>query len=180
MGDQWISKEANPYVVPQQSTGDAWADEAAASGRRGTSELLHVGRVPMPTDVALGLGLPANGEAIVRRRLILADDRPYEIAASYYPPEIAEGTELGENRKIRGGAVRALADLGYEAATVRESITARLTTSSLERELLQLGSTDPVIVQTRVTLDAHGVPYEFAVNTMVAAGRHLDYEMRIS
>jgi len=176
MDAQWGSKEANPYVVPQQQAGDAWAVEAAASGRRGTQELLKVGPVVAPPIVATVLGDQA---VIVRRRLILADDEPYEIAESYYPTAIAEGTPLAEHRKIRGGAVQVLAELGYRPAVVRESVTARLTTSSLERELLQISPTDPVLVQVRITRDAHGVPYEVAVNTMTAAGRSLDYEMRI-
>jgi GntR family transcriptional regulator len=77
--------------------------------------------------------------------------------ASYYPARLAGNTALGENRKIKGGAVRVLADLGQAPAAVTETITARLPDQQ-EIELLDITPTDPLIILTRVSTSAAGQP----------------------
>jgi hypothetical protein len=58
------------------------------------------------------LDLPRPG---LRRRPLLSDGEPFELATSYYPLEIARGTELTAPGKIRGGAVALLKSLGYRS-----------------------------------------------------------------
>src|SRR3954454_23367144 len=87
-----------PYVSGQR--GDAWAAEAAQHGGTGTQKLLAVDEVPASASVAEMLGLSQGEPVVVRRRLILFDDHPVELADSYYPAAIARGTRLAEARKI--------------------------------------------------------------------------------
>ncbi|MEU3606462.1 UTRA domain-containing protein [Streptomyces sp. NPDC035033] len=174
-GDAWISETA-PYLAPREpGRSDAWTDEAARRGRRGGQRLLHAGETEAPDAVRAALGLPAGERVIVRRRLILLDDRPVELADSYYPLSVAGGTPLAEPRKVPGGAVTLLARLGYAGAEVVEDVSADLATAE-EREHLELPGGGAVLRLLRLTRTADGTPMEASLMTM-PAGRHLTYRL---
>ncbi|MFF7816193.1 UTRA domain-containing protein [Streptomyces sp. NPDC007945] len=98
-GDAWIGETA-PYLAPREpGQSDAWTDEAARRGRRGGQRLLRAGEVDAPDVVRAALGLSLGERVVVRRRLILLDDVPVELADSYYPP-------LHRRRHGPGGADR--------------------------------------------------------------------------
>ncbi|ROT29641.1 GntR family transcriptional regulator [Micromonospora sp. HM5-17] len=176
MDSQRWTSTSNRYLTPGQ--GDTWAADAAQSGQRGTQQLLDVGVMLGTNNVTDALGLPAHAEVVIRMRLILADDQPVEIVTSYWPAAIAAGTPLAKRRKIRGGAVTLLAELGYRPATVREDITAAAAADVLDedqRDMLHLADSDPVLVLARTIYDATGRPYEYTVMVMRAQGRQLTY-----
>lgn len=166
-----------PYLAPRE-TGqvDAWTDEAAQSGRVGTQDLRAVERVDPPTDVADALNLPAGERALLRSRVIRLDGAPIEVADSWYPLSIADGTPLAQDRKIKGGAVTLLAGLGYLAHEAREDVSVRAATAE-ESGLLDISEGDPLIVLFRTTLTSDGTPYEVSAMRMVANGRHLRYRL---
>ncbi|MEZ7127555.1 GntR family transcriptional regulator [Nonomuraea sp. AD125B] len=169
-----------PYLRPRRpGDPDAWTAEAEAHGRAGTNQLRGVEEIRPPQAVADALRLGPEDTAIVRRRLVLLDGRPTELADSYYPVGIAGGTRLAESRKIPGGAVTLLAELGYRPHKVEERVTARPSTEP-EQAVLGLRPQDWVLVLTRVSRTSAGTPYEVSVMTMVADGRELRYEMTIS
>jgi DNA-binding GntR family transcriptional regulator len=122
------------------------------------------------------LGVPSGELVVLRRRLMLLDEQPVEITDSYYPHWLAAGTALAEPRKIRGGAVTLLAELGHSPQRVREDVEAR-TASAEERDLLALGGESPVLVLYRLVLSDR--PVELSVMTMVAANRRLRYELTV-
>ncbi|WP_425412619.1 UTRA domain-containing protein [Micromonospora halophytica] len=163
-----------PYVTP--GSGDAWAVESAQRGSVGTQRLLEVREMSPPADVALALRLEAGASVIVRRRLMLTDGQPVELTDSYYPASIARGTALGELRKIRGGAVSLLAEMGYRPERVTEDVYTRLPTET-EREALGLARGEWVLGLTRLLRTAEDVPIELSVMTMVPQGRRLRYEL---
>jgi GntR family transcriptional regulator len=174
----WVSVSAS-YVRPRRpGEPEAWSEEAAQRGHVGTHELRAVEEVRPSEAVARLLGLDAQGRAIVRRRLILLDGRPTELADSYYPATIARDTRLAEPRKIPGGALSALADLGYQSADAEEGVVARPSTHP-EQVLLDIRPEDWVMVLTRVLRTGDGIPIEVTVMTMVAEGRELRYKMII-
>ncbi|MFI8323448.1 GntR family transcriptional regulator [Streptomyces sp. NPDC085529] len=174
-GDAWISETA-PYLAPREpGQGDAWTDEAARRGRRGGQRLLYAGEVEAPDAVRVALGLPAGERVVVRRRLILLDDRPVELADSYYPLSVAGGTPLAEPRKVPGGAVTLLKELGYLGAEVVEDVSAGLATAG-EREHLELPEGGAVLRLLRLTRTAAGAPMEASLMVM-PAGRHLTYRL---
>jgi DNA-binding GntR family transcriptional regulator len=141
----------------------------------GTNELREVGEIPAPPDIARDLSIEGGQHVVVRRRIVLLDGAPVELADSYYPASIACGTPLAQTGKIRGGAVRLLAELGHRVRKVEEAVSARPTTA-IERNLLNLGETDWVLVLRRVVRDEAGTPFESTVMTMIASGRELRYE----
>lgn len=175
----WVSL-SQPYVGPRDAgQHDAWTDQAAQHGRKGTQRLVEVGEVPPPADVASALDVPAGQNVIVRRRVILLDEHPVELTDSYYPLRIARGTALAEPRKIRGGAVTLLAELGCAPHTVQEDVTARMP-SAEESVALAIGEHEPVLVLVRRTLTDGGLPVEVSVATMPARGRHFTYQTTVS
>ncbi|GGR54903.1 GntR family transcriptional regulator [Streptomyces roseolus] len=173
--DAWIG-EAAPYLAPREAgQSDAWTDEAARRGRRGGQRLLHAGEVEAPEAVRAALGLSVGERAVVRRRLILLDDRPVELADSYYPLSVASGTSLAEPRKVPGGAVTLLEELGYVGAEVVEDVSAGLAAGE-EREHLGLAEGSAVLRLLRLTRTADGTPMEAALMVM-PDGRHLTYRL---
>ncbi|MER7395397.1 UTRA domain-containing protein [Streptomyces sp. NPDC000151] len=156
--------------------GGAW--EAAAKGGRGTQRVVHAGEVPAPAEVAELLGVAVGEPVVVRRRVMLLDDQPCELTDTYYPAEIARGTGLAGTAKIRGGAVRLLADLGHVGARVREDVLARMPDRA-EREALQLPPDEPVLQLVRLTVDSTDRPIQADVMVMRARSARLRYEIGI-
>jgi DNA-binding GntR family transcriptional regulator len=163
-----------PYVSGHR--GDAWGAEAAEHGGTGTQKLLSVDEVAASATVADMLGLDPDEPVVVRRRLMLFDDHPVELVDSYYPATIARGTRLAESRKIPGGAVALLANLGHPPRRVREDVSARLATPD-ERTTLQLDAPSCVLLLARTLITENDLPVEASVMTMVADGRRLRYEL---
>ncbi|MFF5204904.1 GntR family transcriptional regulator [Streptosporangium sp. NPDC000396] len=177
MADTTWSSVSTPYIRPRKSgEPDAWAEEAAQHGHTGTHQLREVAEVQPPHEVAQALNLSRGDAAIVRRRLVLLDGRPVELADSYYPVAIAGGTPLAEMRKIPGGAVTMLAKLGYEPRAAEEGVKARPATDQ-ERQLLEIQPDEWVLVLTRILRTNDGTPIEATVMTMIADGRELRYKM---
>lgn len=156
---------SEPYLAAGQ--GDTWAAEAAARGQVGTQRLLNASVVDATEEVRTALGLGAGEQVVVRRRLILADEQPVEIATSFYPASFAESTPLARPEKIKGGAVAVLAGLRRAPTDVVEAVTARWPTAD-EASTLQADDHEPLLVLSRTNLDQTGTPVEFAVNVSVA------------
>ncbi|WP_217208880.1 GntR family transcriptional regulator [Streptomyces sp. AC550_RSS872] len=173
--DAWIG-DAQPYLTPRQAgEPDAWSMEAAARGRRGSQQLLAVEEVDPPSLVRDFLGVGPREKVVVRRRLILLDDEPVELADSYYPARIAHGTRLAERRKIPGGAVTLLAELGFTPEDEPLEDVSAATASPGQCTALKLPPGTPVLVLTRFTTSTSGEPMEVSVMAMT---RHLQYRQR--
>ncbi|MGW6016033.1 UTRA domain-containing protein [Streptomyces sp. NPDC055210] len=159
--------------------GDAWGKEAAQRGRSGTQRILSADQKPAPHKVSQALQLQAGAPVVIRQRLILLDEQPVEVASSYWPVDVAAGTDLASTGKIRGGAVTLLAELGYAPGTVTEDVQTRPPTRD-EAEVLQLtDNSEWVLALTRTIAAEDGRPYE--VSVMVSPGRigRLHYSMKV-
>lgn len=174
---QWTGASA-PYIHPNQ--GDAWAAEAATQGRTGTQQILFAGQTDSPTEVATALGVQSGEAVILRRRIILLDGIPVELADSYWPLAVAGGTALAAPGKVKGGAPTLLAQLGYEPAEVAEVVRTRPATPD---ELKLLALTDPgewVLTLRRTIKDRGGRPYEVFVSAAPGRVGQLNYSMKVS
>ncbi|MEU4387063.1 GntR family transcriptional regulator [Promicromonospora sp. NPDC023805] len=136
-------------------------------------QLLDVGIVAPPADVATALRLTDGEQAVRRRRILLHDGQPLELSASYYPSSFAEGTRLAASGKIPGGAPKILADLGMPPRAFVDRVSARPPTRD-EVETLDLPVRTPVIRQLRVVLSDDDRPVEASV---LVKGAHL-YELQ--
>ncbi|MBZ6081595.1 UTRA domain-containing protein [Streptomyces olivaceus] len=176
--NSWVSTSL-PYLTPQATgRGDAWAAEAEAQGRRGTQRILYAGEAPAPAEVAGLLRIPEGDPVVVRRRLILLDERPNELTDTYYPSAIAQGTALARTAKIRGGAVTLLAELGHVGVRVSEDVTATMPDEEESRSL-ETTPGDPVLRLTRLTLDRDDRPIQVDRMVMPALRQRLRYTIEI-
>ncbi len=176
MNSPLISRSA-PYVADNASPPtDAWAQEAAAAGGKGTQKILNAGTLDPPAAVTEALCLPPHTPVVVRQRLVLLTEQPVEIATAYYPATIATDTALAEPRKVKGGVAAYLAERGWIATRTVEEVSARVATTE-EREQLGLGDSEWVLVLTRLSLASSGTPFEYAIMVMRTQGRKLRYEL---
>ncbi|MFE9412692.1 UTRA domain-containing protein [Streptomyces sp. NPDC006704] len=176
--EEWVSSSM-PYLAPRgQSAADAWAAEAAARGGTGRQRVVHAGEVAAPVEVSNAFEGPDGMLVVVRRRLMLLDERPCELTDTYYPLEIARGTGLASTAKIRGGAARLLAELGHTGVRVREDVMAALPDEEA-RETLRLTPGEPVLRIVRSTMDTDDRAIQVDMMTMPAALQRLRYEIRI-
>ncbi|MEW2066151.1 UTRA domain-containing protein [Streptomyces sp. NPDC007346] len=169
---------ASARYLAQSAPGDAWGAEAAAAGRRGTQKVVRAGEAASPDRVADLLGVERGGRVVERRRIMYLDGVPCELTDTYYPVEIARGTGLAGTAKVRGGAVRLLAELGHVGVRALEDVVARMPSES-ERATLSLKDGEPVLELTRLTLDAADRPIQADVMVMPPRGQRLRYEIRI-
>lgn len=154
-------RDRQPFVVDV-------ANYFEPSPRGYSYKLLDVAEVQPPADAAAALG--AN-TAVLRQRLTIHDDAPVEMSWSYYPLDLAAGTPLAGRLRIRGGAPRALADLGWPQQHFVDRVSARQPTTA-EVEALDLPAEVPVIRTLRVIYSGER-PVEVSV---LVKGAHL-YEL---
>ncbi len=151
---------------------DAAAYIAPVSGRLSYQVLAVEDLVP-PADIVEALRLGPGDTAIVRTRILLREEQPVELSESYYPADIAAGTRLAVTARIRGGAPRLLADLGFPQRSFVDRVSARPPTVA-EAEALDLPEGTPVVRQFRVVFSDDERPVEASV---LIKGAHL-YELR--
>ncbi len=133
-------------------------------------DLIEVKRTTPVGDVGEILTGHGDGEAILRHRVMRDPLGPLEVEWSYYPAEIADGTRIAEDRKIKGGAQRILNELGFPEGSSADEVTARDATG-YESQLLLLPPGVPVLRVLRTTFAKDDRLIE--VTVMVKAGHLL-------
>jgi GntR family transcriptional regulator len=76
-------------------------------------ELVELGPVTPPPEIAERRGLKAGEKALVRRRQLYAGGQPMQFATSYIPWSLAEGTHMVERDSGPGGIYSRLADVSH-------------------------------------------------------------------
>jgi len=178
---EWVTA-STPYLSPRAAgQGDPWALEAAEAGHVGRHKVLSAGTAYPPEHVAALLRAEPGASAVRRRRIVTLDDRPVEIADSWYPIAFAQ-TALAEPKPIKGGALRLLADLGFTAARHIEDVAVISLTGELA-DLLYSPVGEAAMELTRTSFAQDGTPFEVAVMVMSremepGLPRRLRYELR--
>jgi GntR family transcriptional regulator len=170
MPDQPWADDSTAYLAP---TGGADAWSAATVDRNGSQQLLAVEVATPPRRIADALQLGMAERAVVRRRLMLIDDKPVEIANSWYPELLAHGTSLADHRKIKGGAPAAIAALGLVLAYADEEVELDSTPTPEESALLQVAPDDRVVRLFRTAYTDQDTPIEVTDSVMLPVGRVL-------
>ena len=160
-----------------QSRG-AFATEVSAMGHTPKSELVELGPVTPPADVAEALRFDVDEVAAIRRRHMYADDVPVQIATSYIPWEIAAGTPITQADTGQGGTYSRLADLGHPVARFTERITVRMPEAD-EAVVLRLSEDQPVYVVHHVAWTADDRPVEITIHVMPVHQWLLDYDWQV-
>lgn len=164
------------YVKPNEGgTWTTWRAAAQEQGMKGTQDINEVVEVEPPAEVADALHLP-DGRAIVRRRTMYLDGKAVQLADTYFPPGIAEGTALARAEKIRGGAASLLDQMGYRTVECDEFIAARMPTRR-ELEVLDLKEGVPVIEMSRTTRAVDDTPVQYEISVLAADRHRLKYSL---
>lgn len=150
---------------------DAWREDAQRQGRRGSQRILDAVETQSP--------FPELGERVIcRRRLMLLDESPVELVASYWPHDIAAGTALAGTRRVQGGTAAYLAELGFTPAAVDEYVEAAAA-STEDAPLLGVAPGTPALVLVREIRSNAGRLYEVTRMTTPAGAGRLHYSLRI-
>lgn len=154
----------------------AFIAEAEASGHVPGVDQIRVTNEVSSGEVAERLKLRPRDRVIVRARRYLADGRPVEIATSYIPASIAQGTPIAEVNTGPGGIYARIEDAGHELAHFTEEVSARMPSPD-ERKVLGIGSGIPVMTLVRTAYDTEGVPVEVCDTVKVAHAYVLEYDV---
>lgn len=155
----------------------AFLVEAAKTGADPSVDQIEVtiGRAPVDVQERLHLEDGAD-DVVVRSRRYLADGRPMEVAVSFLPRSIAEGTAITEVNTGPGGIYARLEEAGHELDHFVEEVTARMPTAD-ERRRLELASGAPVLVVVRTAYDTAGLPVEVCDTVKAAPAYVLEYDI---
>ena len=161
----WIDREHGrgsfvrnrAVVADQPRPGRAFLDEAEGGAQ---SSLLHVGREPASSAVAALLRTPAGTPALLRKRLVEREGQPSELVSSWFPLDVAEGTDLGLAQPPPGGIyqhLHAVKRLRFDH--VAERVRARLVTAE-EARLLKVGKQTAALNLFLTVYDAEDRPLQ--------------------
>lgn len=116
---------SSPGRLSQAQWGTGKAIQDHDTGPRWRTVDVVVSESPAPEDVAEALGVEVGAGVISRARRFLVDERPVQLATSYYPLEIARGTAITYTDTGPGGTYARLADLGYAPVRFTEKVVSR-------------------------------------------------------
>jgi GntR family transcriptional regulator len=136
---------------------------------------VEVGQAPAAAAVAELLGVEPGAAVLARRRRMYADGIPVQMATSYLPLDIAEGTPLAETDPGPGGAYSRLADLGHAPASYAETARVRPPDDD-EARFLRMDPDQRVVAIRRTARTAAGRIVEVNEITLPAHQWELVYE----
>lgn len=154
----------------------AFLAEAERTGFQPRVDQIEVTRVTAPDFVHDRLRLE-EPLVLSRSRRYSADDRPVELAVSYVPLALAEGSAITEIETGPGGVYARLEDAGHTLDRFVEEVTARMPTAE-ERHRLELQAGVPVIIVIRTAYDTAGSPVEVCHTVKSAPAYVLEYEIK--
>lgn len=165
--------EASP-----DGAGDAWSAEVREQGRT-PHETIELGIVVPPARVAERLNLvPDRDVVVLRKRIRYVDDRPYQLADSYFPEHIVRGTALMEPRSVSApGGI--LASIGRPQSKYTDEIAVRMPSRS-ESDRLDLPSGTPIAEIMRTGYADDGTPLRCMVSIVPGDRTVLVYELDAS
>ena len=153
----------------------AFDTEISRLGFEPRSELVKVGKVRPPADVATALALRPDEAVLIRKRHMYAADTPVQLATSYVPWSIAEGTQLEQTDTGPGGTYSRLAELGHAPSRFTETIALRAPTSE-EADFLRLSDEQHVLAIFHVAWTSDNRPVEVTIHVLPPHQWELHYE----
>lgn len=172
-----VNHVSSHYVTRHENEDRSqWTTETNRQGLDASQQVLAIETVAPSTEVAAYLNLDDDDSVLARKRLLHLGSDPAEIAVSYYPLAIAEGTELADSKPIVGNTVAALERLGYSPVHYTEHVSSRMPTSD-EETLLNMSPGTPILHHLRITYAEDEVPVE-VTETIMTGDRHvMTYEL---
>jgi GntR family transcriptional regulator len=159
--------------------------EAESQGHTAGQLMRELAETPAPVAVAERFGIPTGTPVWVRRRTTLVDDRPNQLADSFYELDVVDGTLIKKEQTGPGGGFARLEDVGktrhgddYELDEITEEWSVRMPTSP-ESVALRLPAGTPVIDLIRTTFDSTGRPVEIMLAVMAGDMVKMAYKFKI-
>jgi len=153
--------------------------EAALQGHVAHQLVRYLGEVPVPDNVAERLDVPPGTPVFVRRRTTLINDRPNQLADSYYPMSlVGRVPQIRDEDTGPGGGFARIEEAGIRLARIKEELRTRMPTTP-EVVTLKLPEGTPVIELARTTYDDSGWPVEVMVATIAGDMVTFDYDFPI-
>ncbi|GGU51250.1 GntR family transcriptional regulator [Streptomyces violascens] len=185
-----VRDSTSRYVRAQREEGQARGAFAAEMRRLGmkSTSVTSTSHAQPPAWVADILGVDARSTSVlVRARRMLAEDPvpvagtdpvavavPVQLATSYIPLEIAEGTQLEEADTGPGGSKSRLAELGHAQATITEEVEVRTPTPE-EVTALEMAEDQRVFEITHIGRTDDGRAVEVTVHVLPSHLWRLSY-----
>jgi GntR family transcriptional regulator len=161
-----IRRDAKARYAARTAGTGAGEVEARQHNLRSKTIYRRIGETTAPLAVAATLHLKAGQTALLRSRVLYANDEPTQIADSYYPWTIAkQSPDLLKEDAGPGGSYERLADIGHGPARFTEDITVRMPTED-EQKTLELEPTQPVFQIWHVAYDGKDKPVEVCIHVM--------------
>ncbi len=120
-------------------------------------------------------GVLESVEVWVRRRRYSVDARPVQLATSYFPAHLVQGSAITLADTGPGGVYARLGDLGLPPVHFTEEVRARMP-GPRESGLLDLPGGTPVIVISRTAYTSGGLPIELNEMVLDSAAYVLQYD----
>jgi GntR family transcriptional regulator len=153
--------------------------EVEGQGRQARVEVTSISPVLAPGWVAGRLRLTEGDRVLLRRNRYFADDQPVQLADTYIPWPIAEGSRFFEEVPEAGGIFAHFERLGHRLVRFQEDVSARMP-SPAEAKSLYLGRGIPVIEVLHTSIDQNGTPFEVTQFILPADRNVLTFELPVS
>jgi GntR family transcriptional regulator len=179
--DGWILSQqgVGHFVRGRMPTGrraPSYARDALDLDESVSVEMLHVGPILAPARIAELLQIPEGTPVYERRRRSVSERGPVGLIATYFPVEVAVGTELTKPEPVAGGLLMHIAARkSLRADYAEEMLTARRADAS-EAKLLEVKTGDPVLSFVITAHEASGTP--ISATTLVLPGARHEIEDR--
>lgn len=158
-----------------RGSGSSFAEEMRKLGLEPSTELVQAESIKPPASVARRLDLGDDGQTLIRKRHMFADERPVQIAASYIPMSVAGGVELAFPDTGPTGIYERLAARGFRVTRFVEEVESRRP-SEMEADFLRISPVQHVLEVTRLACDRVGRVLEVTVNVFPSQLWRLSYE----
>lgn len=153
----------------------AYLAETEQAGGKPSVNVLFVGPVDAPVEIADRLGVKAGSKVLARKRRYFRDGTPTEEATSYLPWDVVKDIpEMFAENPGGGGIYARLEERGHVLAEFTETVRARLATKA-ESAALALSPGSPVIHLVRDAITDAGRVVEVCDTIMAADQFVLDY-----
>ena len=159
----YLADRPVPRIVPLDQKEDWRRGEHAEAGLKPagtqasaqTNARFQAETVPAAADVASHLGVAEGDLVILRRSRQHIDAKPWCLVVSYYPMDIARGTELEKAGRFDASSTQVLAELGHEIVGYTDTISARMP-DTIELGFFRTSGVVPVIVVSRTAYSDEG------------------------
>ncbi|MBO3733968.1 GntR family transcriptional regulator [Glycomyces niveus] len=148
------------------------------TGKRGRVVEVTVGERPASETVASCLDIAPGDPVLCRSRRFAVEQRPVQLADSFYPVGMVRATPIVYTDTGPGGVYARLAEIGREPIRFTERLHARMPFPA-ERTALELPGGTPVIAITRTAYDAEDRCVEVTEMILDSSAYELEYHASI-